>query len=84
MSERTETSSKNVKKKTPFSKKVFEQKNERRGFLIEKKIASGLTPIEAEELECLQNEVMEYVNVKWPLPFEYLEQLEASLKKATN
>jgi hypothetical protein len=84
MSEKAVGLNKNGKKKPPFSKAVFEQKNAQRIFLIRKNSASGLTPMEAEELECLQNEVGEYINAKWPLPFEYLEHLEASLKKTSD
>jgi hypothetical protein len=84
MSGKSETLSKNEKKKPLFSKAIYKQKNDRRIFLIRKELDSGLTPMETEELECLQNEVSEYINTKWPLPFEYLEQLETSLKETAD
>jgi hypothetical protein len=83
MSERTDPTTKNGKKKPPFSKKVFEQKNERRYLLLQKQRASGLTSTEAEELECLEVETTEYLDVVAPLPFEQLERWEAMLKEAT-
>jgi hypothetical protein len=82
MSEKAKISSKNVKKKLPFSKKVFEQKNARRHFLIHKHINTGLTPMEAEELERLEKETTEYVDVIAPFPVETLEQIKAALKEA--
>ena len=81
MSEKSGTLSKNAQRKTPFSKAVFEQKNQRRISLIHKQIDTGLTPMEAEELECLQNEVMEYVDVIAPFPVETLERMKAALKE---
>ena len=81
MSERAETLSKNGKKKLPFSKAVFDQKNERRVFLIHKQLDTGLTPMEQEELECLDKETTEYVDVIAPFPMETLERIKAALRE---
>lgn len=81
MSEQAETLNKKAKKKLPFSKKVFNQKNTRRIFLIHKRIDTGLTPLEAEELECLDKETTQYVEVIAPFPVETLEFIKATLKE---
>ena len=81
MSERAGTLSKNGKKKPPFSKAVYKQKNNRRILLIRKNIATGLTPMEAEELECLNKETTEYVDAIAPFPVETLERIKATLQE---
>lgn len=84
MSEKALASSKNVKQKPPFSKAVFEQKNQRRHALIQKQSASELTPAEVEELECLEVETTAYLDVAAPLPLDLLEQIKAVLNTQTS
>lgn len=82
MSEKANPTIKNGKKRPPFSKKVFAQKNARRHFLIDKRLNTGLTPMEAEELECLEKETTKYIDVIAPFPVETLESIKAALKEA--
>ena len=59
------------------------KKNKRRCDLIDKEVNGDISPIEAIELEYLQNEMLEHRRKTFPLPIKEAQELLKVLRKAT-
>ncbi len=58
---------------------TLEQDNERRLSLIQKKYDTGLSHEEERELQDLQIKIADQAHQRFPLPFDFLEEIEKEL-----
>jgi len=61
------------------TEKDFKKMNKSRLDLIDKEYSIGLTPREEKELADLQKLVSDYLNEKYPLPFDLLDEMKKDL-----